>query len=250
MKKIILWSCLGLIVFVVILLSLAPARTIYPWFTDSIPELHLDNVQGTIWSTKVDTIRFRNINVDNILLTTNPLGFLVGGLHSTLGVNDKNIKLDSEVALSNNDYQIDNANFEINTTYIAAVMRLPIDGLEGIVSGTVETLHMTNQSFVAVDGSGQWENAVIVYPNNNLELGDVNFELSKSDADDKTIRLSIVENNGVLDLKGFIDISLDKRVSMNLHTTSDLPQNLKSWVSRWGRTDGNRIYLQWQGQLP
>lgn len=250
MKKIFLWSFAGLVLLIVILLSLAPARTILPWFTDSMPKLRLVNIQGSIWSTSIDTVGYKNLSLNNIKLSTNPLGFIAGSLNSSLDIDDQNIKLVTDLAVANNDYQLDNATFEINTTYIPAVVRLPIEGLEGMVSGTVETLQMTNKSFVAVDGAGQWKDAVIAYPNNDFKLGDVTFQLEKSSIDDKTIRLIVVQNKGVLDLKGYIDLSLDKRVSMNLNTTSDLPQNLKSWVSRWGRQDGNRIHLEWRGQLP
>jgi len=250
MKRIILWSCVSFVLLIAILLSLAPAKTILPWFTDSIPELHLTNVEGSVWSTSIDTVSFKNATLNNIKLSTNPLGLLLGNLNSTLGINDQNIQLDTELSLSNNDYQINNADFEINTAYIPSVIRLPIEGLEGMVSGTVETLQMTNKSFVTVDGAGQWKDAVIAYPNNDLNLGDVSFQLEKAEVDDKTIRLVVVENEGVLDLKGDIELSLNKHVSMSLNTTTDLPQNLKSWVTRWGRQDGNRIHLEWRGQLP
>jgi len=112
----------------------------------------------------------------------------------------------------------------------------------------VSEFNFKQNKLLALNGQGQWANAVIEYPNNDVELGNIEFRVIR--IDDNKAKLEIVNNDGVLDLKGFIDISLDKRFNMKLHSTASLPDNLKNWLSSWGREENGRIYLEWQGQLP
>ncbi|AOE49028.1 type II secretion system protein N [Kangiella sediminilitoris] len=250
MKKIIMGAVLALILFVAMLVILAPANTISSLLAEKVPGLTLKQVNGTLWSTKVGRINYKQYELRDLQLETSLLGLLLGKLQSSVKVNDPKLKLNSEMDLREGRYRLKHTDFTIDTAYVTSVVQLPIEGLIGPVNGNITELEMTQQELLELNGGGTWSNAVIQYPGSNLELGTIHFTLSKLADSDNTIRVEITDNQGVLDLKGYIDASLDKRFNMNLSTTTDVPQNLKSWLSRWGRTENNRIYLQWQGRIP
>lgn len=250
MKKIIVGAVIALILFITILLTLAPARVATPWITDAVPELHLSNVSGSIWSTHIEQAKYRNLTLNDIELDPSPMALLWGTLEANVSVNDPNIKLEADTVLSANNYSVKDAMFDLDTAYVTSLIKMPIDGLSGRVKGQISVLEYSQKSLQQLSGEGQWDNAVILYPNNNLEIGNVSFRLSKSGQLDNAARVDITDNQGVLDLKGFIEIGLNKQFTMNIHATNELPANIKNWLTHWGRQDGDRIYLEWQGRLP
>ncbi|GAA0205847.1 hypothetical protein GCM10009123_11620 [Kangiella japonica] len=250
MKKMILGALLVLVFFVVLLMALAPARVATPYISDIVPGVSFIGVEGTIWSFEAASVGYRQYHLSQVKLDTNPLALLLGSLNSDLRVDDNQVKISAELNLSNKDFKFDNIAFDIDASYIPENFNIAIDGAKGQISGTVGVVHFANSELVALDGNGHWRNAIIEYPNNNLELGNIEFNLSKVAESTDTLKLTVVENQGVLDLKGFIELSIDKSFTMKLHTSSTLPPNLKDWLTRWGRTQGDRIYLEWGGKLP
>lgn len=249
MKKIIMGAFIALILFLAILFALAPAKVATSWIVNSVPGLSFGHVDGTMWSMKADSVTYRRVKLDNVSLSTSPISLLFGALNSNLNVDDPNIRLASSLNLSTDNYLAEDTQFVINTDYIADLVQLPIRGLQGKVEGKIEKFHWQQKQLIALTGSGEWANAVIEYSNNNLELGNISFEVAKTE-NGEGARLDIINNQGVLDLKGFIEVTLDKRFNMKLDTTTSLPANIKNWLLSWGRENNGRIYLEWQGQLP
>ncbi|WP_223670694.1 type II secretion system protein N [Kangiella shandongensis] len=250
MKKIIIGAALALILFLLIFVYIAPAKTITGMVTDRVPGLQLINVEGSLWSTQVGRLNFRQLSLQNIQLDTHLLSLLVGTLSSSITVTDPNIQFSSDVELEEGRYRIENGQYRVDTAYVTSLMNLPVEGVSGAVEGFIKQFEMSEQSLLSLEAEGQWRDAVIQYTNNELTIGTLHFQLSKVNERENTARIEIIENQGVLDLKGTIEVSLDKRFNVKLHTTTDLPQHLKTWVSRWGRTEGERVYLEWQGRLP
>lgn len=250
MKKIILGALTAFVMFIALLIALVPARVATPFISDIVPGVNFSGVEGTIWSFEVASVGYRQYRLEQVELDTNPLALLFGSLSSNLRVDDAQVKLAGNLNLANNNLELNDIIFDIDASFIPENLNVAIDGAKGQVSGTIDIAHIANNKLLALDGAGSWRNAIIEYPNNDLELGTINFRLSKRAESTNTFRLTVVDNQGVLDLKGFIELSLDKSFTMQIHTSSTLPPNIKSWLMRWGRTQGDRIYLEWRGKLP
>lgn len=250
MKKIILGAFLALMLFIAILVMLAPAKVITPWITDAVPGLHLSNVNGSIWSANIAQAKYRNVVLENIKLEVNPLSLIAGKLNADVVIDDPNINIQADAILSSEDYKVENGQFDIDSSYVISLFRTPLQDLSGRVIGTVTDFRFNNNQLAALEGEGEWKSAIIHYPNNNLELGDIAFRLSEMSEQRNGARVEIINNKGVLDLQGYIEIGLDKQFNMNVHATDQLPANIKSWLTTWGRQRGDRIYLEWRGRLP
>lgn len=241
---------LALVFFVSALIMLTPARVVVSWITDDVPQLKLSQVEGTVWNTQVNTVQYQQFSLNNVEMSNSFWSLLLGELNSDISVDDEKLRLNGNIVASTGEYQLTNTNFAIDTQAVTAVLRLPIDGLSGQVDGFIEKFTLSDRVIKDLQGNGEWHNAVIKYPGNNLELGNIRFTLSKSESIGEGAHIDIVDNRGVLDLQGYIEISLDKKFVINLNTTAELPSNLKSWVTRWGKVKNDRIYLEWRGRLP
>ncbi|GAA4358879.1 type II secretion system protein N [Kangiella marina] len=250
MKKIILGSVAALIVFVILLVVMTPARVVTSWITDAVPGVQMGQVTGTIWNPAIEQVQYRNLTLRNIELETSLAPLMWGNLTTGITINDPNVKLTSQASLSSGRYELTDANIDIDTAYVIELIRTPLEGLSGQVTGIVSNAVFNDNKITQLNGEGTWSNAVIQYPNNNLELGDLRFKLSQMSNQGNGARVDIIDNDGVLDLKGFIEVGLDKQFNMRVHATNELPENLKQWLTRWGRQQDDRIYLEWQGRLP
>lgn len=251
MKKFILGAFIALIVFLTFAIILTPAKVVFSTVTNSIPGLSLNQVTGTLWSSEVAAVQYREHQLQNIRLTTNPFWLMFGTLDSHISINDTKLKLESELELSRSKYQVTDGSLEFDTSYIKELVKMPLEGLRGIVNVSLDEVSITQDKVIQeLSGAGVWERAVIEYTNSNLELGRIEFTLSKVKGSNNAARIDITKNDGVLDVRGYIEVALDKQFNFSFNTTSNLPDNLKNWLTTWGELKGNRIYIEWQGRLP
>ena len=127
-------------------------------------------------------------------------------------------------------------------------MKLPITELSGRFIGEVSQLELTPGELHSVTATGYWQNAVVGYPNSVLELGDIHFTIERTETG--RALLTITENPGMLDLKGKLEVGFDKQYQLNVSTQSDVPPNIKQWLTQLGKTENDRILIQWNGRLP
>lgn len=248
MKKIIIGLAI-IVFFILVLLVLAPAKAIFPYITDKVTGLTISHPQGTVWSASSKQIQFKNLALNNVSLSTNPLYLIAGKLASTIEVQDQELKIKGQFVLGNSAQQVEDLKYELDASWLNQFLKSPINGLEGNISGVIEEYHsdINQQTIKRVNGNGSWHDAVIHYPNTILELGDFNYQLTTNEQNQ--IRINVLENKGVLDLKGYIDFGLDKSYQLNLNTQTELPENIKRWLTAFGKVQNNRIHIVWNSRL-
>ncbi|NVK22844.1 MAG: type II secretion system protein N [Kangiellaceae bacterium] len=246
MKKIFLWAFIGLIILIILILALAPARAILPWITDKVPGLVLTNPQGSIWSTKVDSLQINRLRINNLQLNISPWSLLLGNLSSELSLDDENLKLNGDIRLNNDVAEVNGLVYQLDSRWLKQFVKAPINDISGIIKGELESAKVQHKQKIVEDlsGFGTWNNAIIDYPNYRLELGNFSYKLSNHE---KVARITIIDNDGLLDLKGHIDIDLNNRYQMQLNTQENLPENIKRWLRAFAKTENGRMYIQWQG---
>lgn len=248
MKKWVLGSIIGVAVLLVLLIAMAPARIVLPWATNDLKQVTLNQPSGTLWDASLESIIFQGRSIEDISIKTSFFNLLVGNLSSHIRVNDNNLSLDGNITLNSQNLAVHNARYQIDASSILDWIQLPITELSGRFIGEIEIVELAPNELKALEVNGYWQNAVVGYPNSVLELGDIHFTIERTD--NGRALLTITENPGMLDLKGTLEVGFDKQYQLDVSTQTDVPSNIKQWLTQLGRTENNRILIKWNGRLP
>ncbi|MBD3668189.1 MAG: type II secretion system protein N [Kangiella sp.] len=248
MKKLILSFIIGFLLLLIFVLAMAPARIVLPWFTQGLPQLSLNQPSGSIWNASLESISFQGKSIHNISAQTGFWSLILGNIHSDIQVDDQQLFFDGSIQLNSQQVSINNTDYELDAGAILDWVRLPISELSGRFAGEINELELAHNEIRKLDVEGVWQRAVIGYPNSVLELGDIHFTIQRND--NGQALLTITENPGMLDLKGTLEVGFDKQYQLNLSTQTDLPENIKQWLTQLGRIENNRVIVKWNGRLP
>lgn len=248
MKKLILTFIIGFLLLLIFILAMAPARIVLPWFTQGLPQLSLNQPSGSIWDASLDAISFQGKSIHNVSAQTDFWSLLLGYIHSDIQIDDQQLYLDGSVQLNNQRVSINKTDYELDAGAILDWVRLPISELSGRFAGEINELELAPKEIKKLDVKGVWHRAVVGYPNSVLDLGDIHFTIQRND--NGRALLTITENPGMLDLKGTLEVGFDKQYQLNLSTQTNLPENIKQWLTQLGRVENNRVIVKWNGRLP
>lgn len=248
MKKLILSFIIGFLLLLIFVLAMAPARIVLPWFTQGLPQLSLNQPSGSIWNASLDSISFQGKSIHNVSAQTGFWSLLLGNIHSDIQIDDQDLFLDGNVQLNSQQFSIKNTDYELEAGTILDWVRLPISELSGRFAGEIRELELAPNEIKKLDVKGVWQRAVVGYPNSVLDLGDIHFTIQRND--NGRALLTITDNPGMLDLKGTLEVGFDKQYQLNLSTQTDLPENIKQWLTQLGRVENNRVIVKWNGRLP
>jgi len=248
MKKKILVALAGFIVFIFFFVLLAPARVVLPWFIQGIPQVAVQGVSGTVWNTSLDSVLYNGNTINDVAIKTSFWNLLLANLKSDISVNDQNLMLDGRIIVNSDQLRIEDARYQLDVSSLQTWLKLPVSELSGSLIGHIDNAVLQIDDLIDLQANGYWQNAVVGYPNSVLELGDIHFTIERTE-DGKAL-LTITNNPGMLDLKGTLEIALDKKYRLTISTKTDIPSHIKQWLTKLGRTENNRIYIKWNGRLP
>ncbi|MBD3654634.1 type II secretion system protein N [Kangiella sp.] len=248
MKKLVISSTAVIVVLLIFIVSMAPARVVLPWFTQSLPQVSFSQPAGTIWNTSLDSVAYRDQTIHNISMQTSFWSLLSGSLSSDIQINDQHLFVDGSFKLNRQSVSVLNTDYELDATSVLQWVKLPITELSGHFSGKVQELELASDEVVKLAAEGLWQNAVVGYPNSVLELGDIHFTIERTE--NGRALLTITDNPGMLDLKGTLEVGFDKQYQLNVSTQTDVPSQIKQWLTQLGRTENNRVVIKWNGRLP
>lgn len=255
MKKIILGGLLGVLVFLVFIALLAPAKTIVPMITKQLPAsikpINIVGVEGSIWRPQFAKLAIKDYQFEQVSLTLNPLALFTGSLSSDLAIADPSLQLTAQLKASQQTLQISNADFSLDAARLDPLMRFPVKGLTGQIEAQLEAFQLShNQWIEKAAGKGVWRDAYLYYLEQTLPLGDIQFELATEEKpQNPTLIVTIVENSGALDLKGDFKLSKDRRYQLDLTLREDIPAQIKSGIQNFAKLEDGRYRIQWQGQI-
>lgn len=252
MKKKVLGAFLCLVVLLVIIIAMAPAKTIWPFVADKLPKkiqaVQIGNISGSIWSPQIDKIAYQGHLLENISADVSIWNLLLGKLNSQISINDPTLKVQGDLSAGKTSINLQQTNFELDAQRLDPLMQFPVKSLSGTITGTIEQADFqANGNWETITGVGSWQNAAIGYLEESLELGNFNFELNTDE--NKQLVLIILDNDGVLDLAGTLTITRNKTYQIDVTTQQNLPPQIERWVKGFGRLQNNRYEIQWNGKL-
>ncbi|NVJ64852.1 MAG: type II secretion system protein N [Gammaproteobacteria bacterium] len=252
MKKKILGALLSVLLLAVIIVAMAPAQTVWPLIASKLPakfqKVQTTNIQGSIWNPKIGKIRYYDLSVENVSADISVLSLLTGNLKAQINVNDFSLKLDGKLSANTNAIEVSNLNYELAAQRFDPFMQFPVKSLKGNLTGSIEQASLqANGNWNNVQGIGSWQNAIIDYLEQSLALG--NFEYQIKTDDTNNIILTVVDNQGVLDLKGQLTLMPNRSYQLDVSTQTQLPTDLENWIKNFGKLENDRYRIQWSGKL-
>ncbi len=252
MKKKILGVMLSVLVLLVIVIAMAPAKTIWPIVTSKLPAkfqaIQSGEISGSIWNPHFKQIAYQNTAVNNVTADISVMSLIFAELKAGVVVEDPTLKLNGNLVATDKNLKVTELNFTIDAKRLDAHMEFPIKGLNGVISGLIDSAFFTSTGeWLSVDGLGSWDNAIINYLDESLDLGNFNF-LIKTDKENNLL-LVVSDNQGVLDLKGEIKFTPSKNYLIDVTTQQNLPSELETWIKSFGKKQNDRYRIQWNGKL-
>ena len=154
----------------------------------------------------------------------------------------------------NGDINVSDANFDVESKELEALLPAPITEFSGRIKGHFEKIALANQLLETMVGQLRWNDAVIVTrlygPELTANLGQ--FDVVIEPDADATHKVTMVSQGGDLAIDGSVLISAngDYRTNMLLTPSANASQELQQVLQRLTRPDGGGRYrIQHSGNI-
>ena len=231
MKKIIL---LGVVTFLIALLSKTPASIIAPWLTAGSP-FTLQAVSGSLWKGRAGDISYEKISLGSGHWTVSPFGLLAGAFQGQFGINGNDMKADGGYQYSfTNRLMLDQTQFKIDGGLINQLQRYA--RLNGQFVGKINHLEMSLKEPLQpplVSGLLNWERGSLTSP---VKLPAGNYQLKIEPETEGVLIARVSAKDAPVDIKGSVtlDSEWQYRTDLKLKTTAS-GQGLNGMLSMVGR---------------
>ncbi|GAC16330.1 type II secretion system protein N [Aliiglaciecola lipolytica] len=249
MIRIVKWSLLGLLAYIVLLIINLPASQVI-YRVNQSKDVSIEGVQGTIWRPSASMITVNNISIENVQWQMSFWQLLVGKV--SLDIDAGNLRASDKVSARGvvNISLFDPSHIQASdlTLYIPADMLIAQVPLPVAVNAGGRFKVLVNEldypgKCVALSGDGQWINAGLeglIGLNEPLSLG--NFEAT----------LNCIENDVLVKINppNVFNLTADARIPNNLKVKLDgqfkpddsLPKQVKDAAKFFGRPDNQGFY--------
>lgn len=211
--------------------------------------LNLQGVSGRLLSGEVLQVNYAGESLQQLTWDLSLTSLLTGKLGSDISVNDPTFR--GSLYLEKGFTETVSVS-EINATQLVSTLTeyyKPLKLLypEGRLDWEDVSLSMDEKTIHQASGNIRWKDATLTINNNLLALGTINIEISDKEGD---LLLTITDENSPLDVRGKLQLGLDRRYDLQLSLSDNLPANIKNPVLMVARPDGNgRLQLNTKGSL-
>lgn len=252
MLKKILIGVVSLVILIAFMLAFAPAKTLINYAKNQFPQqlnaINFTGVSGSIWNTHVQRITVKDFSLDNLKLKTSVLNLVSGRLKTTISIQDPNLQLQGVVKADQQTLEANDLNVTLNPKMLDPMMQFPIVGLSGTMQASLKKAVIKNNWPENLDGTVNWKGSLIRYLDRETELGDFRLKLFSQNGE---LHLNIIENNGPLDIQGFIKILPNKTYYLDISTVQQSASHdeILTFIKRFAKPENGRYQIRWQGPL-
>ena len=238
------YIAIGVTVFALSFLAMVPASMASRFLPENIAGY---NYHGNLWNGSADSLRINNVDIGTVKWAIKPACFFLLKLCATIDQYHAQVSSQFEIKLRNN-IELRNLRANGDAAMLTSVLKNYGITSSGSFSANVDKALIRNQRLESIDGNIQF-NPLVLNGVIRISMGDVNSEFqTKADH----TRINIENNNGHVDLSGFVQLFTDMRyqLDMNLRQNSKTDQSIADGMRYLGKAqpDGS-IRLQQQGQL-
>ncbi|KEZ79034.1 type II secretion system protein N [Salinisphaera hydrothermalis] len=248
--RIMRFVIVGVVAFVVGLVTYLPASLVAGWVADDTP-VHLQGVSGTLLDGQAAYASLPNGALNNVRWNVHPMTFLLGRVSATVRADSDLGHIEGQIHRSIfGRNTLDNVQGEATIGWLSGLAGytfVPVSGRIGL-----DLDHVTfddNLDVSALDGTIQLTNSRWELLNPPLKLG--RFE-AKLDRGDQGIQARILDSTGPLALTGDVQLSDNRRYDLNvkLRARAGADDRLKQILQQIGQPDSQGWYhIQERGSL-
>ncbi len=203
------WIALGVGAYLAFLLTAFPAATAYRWFAP--PELRLSGINGTVWSGRAALGSVDDFPMRDLRWQLHPASLFTGRAAVTFETRLAEGFVSGHVSAGVSRVQI--TDLRAATTLEALTPALPLEGLEGRVSLSLDSLLLVDGWPVNIDGEaglndlqGMW--FMTGQSDEMVPLG--SFALRLVNTDNQGILAAIRDAGGPLEVEGELELRSDR----------------------------------------
>jgi general secretion pathway protein N len=246
MSRIIKWSLLGLLAYLIFLIVKLPASQVV-YRVNNSPDVFISDVKGTIWNASASMLVVNNIAIEKVSWQTSFWSLLVGKIK--LHINAGNLRASDKVSVQGpvsidifdqTHIQASDLSVYVPANMVIAKLSLPIVvDAGGRFKVQFDELDYHN-ACLTLRGKGEWLKAGIEGLGEPLDLGNFAAELSCID-EDVLVRIA-PPNIFNLTADARIPKNLKVRVDGRFKPADELPKQVKDAANFFGRTDQDGFY--------
>ncbi len=241
MKKYIV---IGIAVFTLSLFIMVPASTASRLLPKNVVG---NNYHGNLWSGSTDSLRVNNVDIGSVKWTIQPTCFLLFKLCAQINQNHEQVTSQFEVTVRNK-IVLKNIQASGDAAMLSLLFKNYGITSTGNFAANVEKAAFNGQRLESIDGNVKF-NSLVLNGVIRISMGDVRSEFHTT-ADHTQI--DIENDNGHVDLTGFVQLYTDMRYQLDMHLrqNANTDQTIADGMRYLGKTqpDGS-VRMQQQGQL-
>jgi len=189
----------GVIAYLVFLVSTLPAAPVLGMFKDRMPVI-INNVSGSLWNGHAGTVVTGKLTLDNVDWSFLPLHLLLAkaAIHVNAEFNNNPLSSRLSTGFSGN-VAVDELSVKLDASDVASLVVLPLGELTGDFFLRINSATFQPGSVPRIDGTLNWNKAAITVAE-TADLGNVSILINEDD--DSPLTAAISNKGGDLSLSG------------------------------------------------
>lgn len=234
----------GVVTYILFLFTTLPATTITSLFGESVPEIKLQGVSGTIWngSARRITISSKYV-IDDVNWSICSWRLLTAEACIELDASYQNRPLQGQLGVGiTGSFVARDLYTEIDARSLGNLAELPLGQLDGLISIQLESANWTHEQTPTAVGNIHWKNATVTIAE-EAKLGDVEITLVESD--DFPLMATIKNKGGHISISGESHVSNDGSYNIELKLTPNdtASKNLRSSLALFAKLKSNGTFV-------
>ncbi|MDH5711272.1 MAG: type II secretion system protein N [Gammaproteobacteria bacterium] len=220
-----------------------PAAPVYEAVKAKIPQLQIQNIEGSIWNGSAQQITVQSRHVlKNVNWSVCLAHILIAEACVDFDVSYSNNPLSGQISVNiSNNIQAKNIETSMTAKSLSQIFPLPLGEIAGNIDINIESLNWTPGSVPAIQGEIQWHDASITIAQ-TAKLGNVTITLNEPV--DNPVNAEITNKDGDLAINGRLSLgeNTDYKVDLTLTPRNKQNQNIKNSLSLFAKSGPDGSY--------
>lgn len=221
-----------------------PAAPVYEAVKDKIPQLKVQNIDGTIWQGSAQQVIIKSSHIfKDVNWSVCVMHLLMGEACVDFDASYNKNPLSGQIAVDmNKNIQGNNIKTSITAKALSEMFTMPMGEVAGDINVNLATLNWQQGGVPAISGIIQWNNASVTIAE-TAKLGDVTITLKEPA--DNPIDAEISNQDGHLAINGQVSLSdkTDYAVDLKLVPRNKANANLTNSLSLFAQPGPNGSFI-------